>query len=410
MSLRRFFARSLALSAFALIAAAAQGCASESGGVDENPDDKGGAQTATRPPQFVMLAFDGSFNNAFWEESREFAKANRIKFTYFVNPSYYVTKSAARTSGGNGYYCAPNNGCGNSAIGFGDNSKAPAETLNDIKLRIERTALAAADGNEIGSHAVGHYDGSRWSADNWRSEFDQFNRIFFNAAKTAGFPQVNLGLTPGDLVGFRAPQLGQSDGLYFALKENGFKYDTSRVAQPNHWPRRDGLKNQGIWDFALASLRVQGSGGSAGKNTLSMDYNFFVADSKGVTDPNPANFAIHERNMLATYMAYFQGNYYGNRAPLQIGHHFSKWNGGAYWNAMQQFAKNVCGLPEVKCVTHKELVAYLEANESRLSDLQAGNFPKMVRPPGDEDGVDVAAPVGAEDIAREGDGAHAEDE
>jgi peptidoglycan/xylan/chitin deacetylase (PgdA/CDA1 family) len=406
MSLRRFFARSLALSAFALIATAAQGCASESG-VDENSADTAGAQSATRPPQFVLLAFDGSFNNAFWQESRTFAKANGVKFTYFVNPSYYI----ARKNGTNRQYAAPPVSAprvGSSAIGFGDNSNNPSETLDDIKQRLELTAMARADGNEIGSHAVGHFDGSTWSSADWESEFKQFNDIFFSAARSAGFPEVNLGFDKSDLVGFRAPQLGHSPGLYSVLAENGFKYDTSRVAQPNHWPRRDEAGNQGVWNFALASLKIQGSGGSAGKNTLSMDYNFYVADSKGVADPNPANFAIHERNMLETYRAYFAGNYYGNRAPLQIGHHFSKWNGGAYWNAMQKFAKEVCGLPEVQCVTHKEVVSFLEKNESSLRDFQAGAFPKLARPPGD-DAVDIGAPIDESAIVREGDGAHSDD-
>ena len=69
---------------------------------------------------------------------------------------------------------------------------------------------------------------------------------------------------------------------------------------------------------------------------------------------------------------------------MHIGHHFSKWNGSAYWNAMQTVAKRVCSLPEVKCVTYGDLVKFTEENADRIADYQAGNFPKMARPPSAE--------------------------
>ena len=79
------------------------------------------------------------------------------------------------------------------------------------------------------------------------------------------------------MVGFRAPYLAKSAGLYPVLKRNGFRYDTSGVGQSNAWPERI----DGIWRFNLAMLRIAGSG----KNTLSMDYNFFVAHSGAMADP-----------------------------------------------------------------------------------------------------------------------------
>jgi hypothetical protein len=155
--------------------------------------------------------------------------------------------------------------------------------------------------------------------------------------------------------------------------------------------------------MALARLRIVGSG----KNTLSMDYNFYIADSKGVADPNAANHATYERQMTDTYMQYFQSNYYGNRAPVHIGHHFSKWNGGAYWKAMQTFAKRVCGLPEVKCVTYKALTEFEVQNESKIADYQAGNFQKMVRPPSSS--ASEALQPGEGEVAGEGEDAHADE-
>jgi hypothetical protein len=78
--------------------------------------------------------------------------------------------------------------------------------------------------------------------------------------------------------------------------------------------------------------------------------------------------------MYQSYKSYFDKNYYGNRGPVHIGHHFSKWNGGAYWKAMQRFAKYACKQPEVRCVTYKELVAFMNANEKNIPDYQKANF------------------------------------
>jgi len=82
--------------------------------------------------------------------------------------------------------------------------------------------------------------------------------------------------------------------------------------------------------------------------------------------------------MLETYLQYFESNYNGNRAPVHIGHHFSLWNGGAYWEAMQEFALAVCGRPEVKCVTYTELADFVDTRSpAQLKAYQAGNFPKL---------------------------------
>ncbi len=391
MSLRRFFVRSFALSALAVVAAAAQGCAAEA----QDDDTQGGvaAQSAGRPPQFVLLAFDGSYNNGFWNESRAFAKAEGVKFTYFINPVYYVARPNNMSCVNGQAYKAPDQGPGKSAIGWGDDS-------NDIKLRLEQTALANAEGHEIASHAVGHWNGSSWSESGWDGEFAAFNTMFFNAARIAGIPAVNLGFDKDDIVGFRAPQLGHSPGLFRTLAKNNFTYDTSKSDAANYWPKKDA---NGIWNMALARLKIAGSG----KNTLSMDYNFYVADSRGVNDPDSANHARYERQMVDTYMAYFQSNYYGNRAPVHIGHHFSKWNGGAYWKAMKTFTQRVCGLPEVKCGTYKELVAFMNQNAGRINDLQAGNFPKAVRPPSaDFDESVVSGDVNEADLVHDEAAAH----
>ena len=89
----------------------------------------------------------------------------------------------------------------------------------------------------------------------------------------------------------------------------------------------------GIWRFNLAMLRIQGSG----KGTLSMDYNFFVAQSRAAADPR--RYEAAREQTLQTYLHYFKTNYAGNRAPLHIGHHFTGYQGGAYNEALKSFAR-----------------------------------------------------------------------
>lgn len=171
------------------------------------------------------------------------------------------------------------------------------------------------------------------------------------------------------LIGFRAPLLGRNNSMYKALAAKGYIYDTSRVRNMNFWPQKSG----GVWDFPLASLRMAYSK----KKTLSMDYNLYVAQSKGKKG-NPANFDNWENEVFDTYLKYFKSNYLGNRAPLDIGHHFSLWNGGIYWRAMKRFAQEVCHLPEVICGTYTDLVNFLDdQSSSELKAYQAGDFPKM---------------------------------
>ncbi len=346
-------ARSLFGVASILTTLALAGCATDTEADTESAE---GAATQARPPQFVILAFDGSSSLPFWNESRAFAKENKVKFTYFISGVYFVPDAAKRE------YLAPKNGAGRSAIGFGSD-------VATINQRFRQVQLAHDEGNEIASHANGHFDGTSWSQADWKSEFDQFDKLIFQ-----GVGGVRPGLTfnPLDSVGFRAPQLGhRTEMLYPVMAAHNYEYDTSKSAAANYWPQQI----SGVWNFPLAQLRIVGSG----KRTLSMDYNFYVADSGGTA--NSANKETYKRQMIDTYQAYFEGNYFGNRAPVHIGHHFSKWNGGAYWEAMQTFAKRVCGLPEVKCGTYKELLAFVKENRSKIADYQAGSFPKMARPP-----------------------------
>ena len=358
----RPLAASVCVALLAAMAAGLPGCSATS------TDDPAGNEDAIskKPPQYVLLAFDGSYANAFWAESREFAqeakrKGAPLKFTYFINAAYYLPKAAGAS------YAPPKHARGASAIGWGG-------TGAEVATPTRRAARALQEGHALASHTGAHRGGATWSAVNTGLTNDQFDKLLFETPHP-GAPA--FAFTAKDSVGFRAPQLGHSPGLFPTLREHGYTYDTSKSAASSHWPE----KVNGIWDMALAQLRIVGSS----KRTLSMDYNFYVADSAAA--PDAGNSATYKKRMLDTYRAYFNANYTGNRAPVHIGHHFSKWNGGAYWEAMKEFALEVCAKPNVKCTTYKELVTFLNARTAQeLADYKNAAF----IPEGDTDNADGA--------------------
>ena len=125
------------------------------------------------------------------------------------------------------------------------------------------------------------------------------------------------------------------------------------------------------------NLRISGTG----KGTISMDYNFLVAQSGGFPSPDAARRAQFRDQMVQTYIDYFKTNYAGNRAPLHIGHHFSDYQHGAYREALQIFARMVCGLPEVRCTTYSQLADFMDAQHpDTLAAYREGDFPRAAQP------------------------------
>ena len=319
-------------------------------------------QNGGRPPQFVALAFDGSLSLEMWEETLAFAQAHPVKWTYFISCVYFLSDDHKRT-----YRSPRNSRLGASNIGFG-------RERADVNTRLGYLLAAFDQGHEIGSHACGHFDGSRWDRGQWQLEFDQFMGAMVAAYQVNGFdgePATWRQFMLDEIVGFRAPLLGANGALFEVLEAEGFRYDTSRVGSWNNWPTR---RSGNFWDFPLASIPEP----SSGRYILSMDYNFYANHSNA--SPQNDRSAEFERRMLDSYLNYFEHNYNGNRAPLHIGHHFSRWNAGAYWRALQRFAAEVCAKPEVICGVYEDLADFMDAQERRpgeLARMQAGDFPPM---------------------------------
>jgi hypothetical protein len=306
-----------------------------------------------RPPQFVVVSFDGAGGTKLWPYWRSVARRAHAHFTFFVSGVYLLPRSRSRE------YGPPRHEPGSSDIGF-----AP----DRLAVRGMRSQLAAAyaEGHETGTHFNGHfcapYDGSvgEWSRADWGRELDEFFELLLSG-------QRGLPFGSDAVVGARTPCLeGNLGALYPVLERRGFRYDASQTALLGTWPWRQ----RGLWSMPLLEIPFLGHT----YNVVSMDYNF-LANQVGV----PADSL--ERETFLTLRRAFLTSYYGNRAPLSIGLHFETWNSWAYNHAVTRLLLGVCGLREVRCVSYRELVDWLDAQPRRvLRRARRGRFGRLKRP------------------------------
>lgn len=115
--------------------------------------------------------------------------------------------------------------------------------------------------------------------------------------------------------------------------------------------------------------------------TLSMDYNFMVNQSGTTTQGDPAMHDTWGNQLRDGLIQAYDRAYQGNRAPLIIGNHFESWNGGTYMRAIEETIEHVCTKPETRCVSFRQLVDWLDAQDpkvlAQLRDLKVGKEPKQ---------------------------------
>jgi hypothetical protein len=297
----------------------------------------------------VGTQFDGSKSLKMLNETLDFeqimqAKGKSLHFTYFINAAYFFTKDTAQL------YQAPRTAKGITNIGY---SNSP----EDIPLRVKAFNSAFVQGNEIGSHTVGHFNGVTWTYNEWKQEFSSFSSIMSSIQQNNPTLQIDAPLFLTSIQGFRAPNLGVNDNLYKVLGEFHFTYDTSGVGSRDAWPQKDAY---GVWRIPLGLVFV----GAKRSPTVAMDYNLFQRQSnlKDIAVKGTLRWNTYFDEVITAFTDYFNNNYQGNRAPIIIAGHFSKFNDGVYWEAMKTFAEYVCGQPQVRCTTYKELVDYLNTN------------------------------------------------
>lgn len=304
----------------------------------------------SKPPQFVVLSFDCCRSLEMWDETLLFAevmatKGINIKFTYFISGVFFLDVKNRHV------YLPPHNARGKSLIDFGDNTE-------DIAERIQKVNRALKAGHEIASHANGHFNGMHWTVADWKQELEMFTHLIFDIHKNN--PDIDsqfvLSIDPAQIIGFRAPYLAQNKNLYQALSKLQFKYDASKVSKGKTWPKKD---KHGMWEFPLSNIEIDHHGP---KQTFSMDHSIYALQSnaKDVAKKGTELWKQYYNEVFDAYMKYFTDHFLTNRVPIFIGHHFPQYNDGVYWEVMKDFAIEVCGKPEVKSTTYKELVDYLD--------------------------------------------------
>lgn len=358
------------------------------------PEALGAVDPGQRPPQVVVVAFDGAGvavdgkypQFQFW---RDVSRDANARFTYFLSGPYLLTHDNIDK------YDAPQLGPAKQSMPFQVSGvlPLPGQTEQEaVRYELEQLRDAHAEGSEIGTHWNGHICGdqkgsvARFSAGDWEQELAEFRSMVDDANTNNDIsPPVDLGFTGEDVVGSRTPCLeGDYTVLYPILEKAGFLYDTSPTpdaSTPTGWPQR-GWSDTGptnLWVFPLAYVPSYGTG----RNILAMDYNFCFQHEQCKTKASypTSTTDVWSQQALDTYRQYFETNYTGRRAPVLIGNHFSMWHNGAYTQALAAFVTETCSKPEVRCVSYRELAEWLNATPAdQLTSWRAGEFDKYVDP------------------------------
>ncbi|MDX6503535.1 MAG: hypothetical protein QOE29_660 [Gaiellaceae bacterium] len=324
-----------------------------------------------RPPQFLVVSFDGSGGVRLWPYWRTVARRAHAHFTFFVSAAYLLDPAHSRL------YHPPRHRAGASDIGFAFSEQGlqPAQVVRGTLRQIAR---AAREGHEIGSHWVGHFclgapgNVSEWDAADWTQELAQFDNLLFGASRNMQIvPPISLPFSPRAIVGERTPCLeGNLRTLYPVLRAHGYRYDASAVALPNTWPKRVA----GIWSLPLEDMPLLEHGG---QRVVTMDYNLFALQT-GARSARASEAAALEAETYRTLWNAFRARYYGSRAPFIYGNHFETWNHWAYDKALARFLVEACRLPEVRCGSYRELADWLDAQPARrLARYEAHRFPRL---------------------------------
>ncbi|MCP3820285.1 hypothetical protein NLX86_19930 [Streptomyces sp. A3M-1-3] len=319
-----------------------------------------------KPPQFVVFSWDGAGEDSqkLFSHFRKVGKKYDAQMTYFLSGVYLLPEEKRHL------YDPPQHAPGRSDIGFGD--------LEGIKETVEHLRGAWQDGNEVGTHFNGHFCGpdggvGTWSVAEWKSEIAQAKSFVKNWKTNAGLPDEEP--LPFDydkeLIGGRTPCLEGRRNFMRAAPELGFRYDSSGISK-QIWPK----KAEGLWDLPLQLVPMPGRG----FETLSMDYNFMVNQSGKTSQGAPSMREYWGNQMRDGLLQAFDRAYRGNRAPLIIGNHFESWNGGTYMRAIEETIKTVCVQQDVRCVSFRQLVDWLDAQDpqliERMRTLGVGKAPK----------------------------------
>jgi hypothetical protein len=292
----------------------------------------------------VLFSFDGVGSHEHWRRVLSISAGVGAHVTGFLSGIYLLSDDQRER------YRGPGHPPGRASIGFGGSS-------TEVGVRIDDLNEAVAAGHEIGTHYNGHFCAGAepsvgsWSTAQWDLELDQFFDF------VAGAP--GLRLAPASVVGGRTPCLqGRWDQAVPAMREHGFRYDSSRPSRGIVWPTR----TDGFWEFWMPSVIVP----ALGRRVIMMDYNLWHAFNHVRDEPDHAD--EFTAGTLATYWSAYRAVASGNRAPLVVANHFNDWSGGAFSDATEQFMGQVCQEPETICATYTEVIGWMSLQDPDVLD------------------------------------------
>ncbi|WP_330344757.1 hypothetical protein OHA09_16015 [Streptomyces longwoodensis] len=324
-----------------------------------------------QPPQFVVFSWDGAgeVGNGLFPRFLDLAREHGASMTFFLSGLYLLPEAKKRL------YDPPNNARGASDIGY--------LTDDHIKETLKNVRRAWLEGHEIGTHFNGHFCGeghgsvAHWTPQQWRSEIDQAKSFVKQWRTNTGW--TDLPALPFDydkeLVGGRTPCLLGQDNLLPTARALGWRYDASSPGGRQVWPQ----KRQGLWDLPLQQVPFPGRS----FEVLSMDYNMLANQSVNSTNAPAHNHPAWRRQAAQAYISGFQRAYETNRAPLFIGNHFERWNGGIYMDAVEEAFTHIAREKEkgadVRLVSFRQFVDWMDVQKpevlDRLRTLEVGQQP-----------------------------------
>ena len=312
-----------------------------------------------KAPQFIVYSFDGVGWDEKWQYWFGIAQKVPLHFTGFLSGVYLLTNQTKRK------YTGPGHHPGKSSIPFG----SPA----DLPIEIGNLNKALSQGEEIGTHFVGHFcndnppGGTQWDTSNWNDELDQFFSFLKNVDTNNGIT-AKLNVTAADIKGERTPCLtGHNADLFPALEAHNMTYDSSFQSDGHGlaWPTKsaDGK----IWQMGMAEFPIHGTG----HPQITMDYNFYAQQEPNSigsgNPPSPAPSQTDSAQVLATYQDMLKAvTTDGVNEPLIVGNHFENWNNNAYTQALANFALQNCGKPGIYCVPFLDVVDWMNAQDPKV--------------------------------------------
>lgn len=255
----------------------------------------------------VLISFDGSCWLDMWTTTLDFAKQENIKFTYFISAPYFISESQTKD---HPYWALSEIGKPLIQIRKDRWKSGTDERWDDLNR-------ACAEGHDIASHLCGHYDGSKWTYEQWMKEMDYFrwsvNTRSENKPSTNGFNGM------ASISGIRAPFLAVNKAFFKAAKDFGFSYDSSAVyGRPN--------EKYGF-DKEVPIRQIEIEGATKLRYILPFDCNFTE---------------IKEAKHLDMEKVYFDSlcnDYLKGPSPMLVCLHFEKVPGDPYLHAMEHFVK-----------------------------------------------------------------------